>query len=63
MSEHLEMSPSDKHKAKFGDENQAHYLLLAKENSSPAKRTNKKDSTDEKEIKEEKANVKMDATN
>lgn len=32
MAEQLEMSPQDKHKAKFGEANQAQYLIMAKEN-------------------------------
>lgn len=30
----LEMSPVDKHKAKYGDTGQGQYLILAKENST-----------------------------
>lgn len=37
MAERLEASPMDKHKAKFGELNQANYLLLAKENSAASK--------------------------
>ena len=34
----LENSPTDKHKAKYGDKNQADYLILAKEKSAEKER-------------------------
>lgn len=47
MQDKLDMSPEDKYKAKWGDHNQAHFLLIAKEQSA------KKQLFDDKEIKEE----------
>ena len=45
MGNQLEQSPVDHHKAKFGEEDQANYLLMAKEASadkkSPKKRSDK----------------------
>ena len=34
MAQQLESSPIDKHKAQYGEQNQANYLILAKEKSS-----------------------------
>lgn len=45
----LEMSPVDKRKAKFGDDNQAEGLILAKEASAEKR----KRSNNDNEIKEE----------
>lgn len=36
MAQQLESSPIDKHKAMYGEQNQANYLILAKEKSSGA---------------------------
>jgi hypothetical protein len=36
MAQQLESSPIDKHKAQFGEKNQANYLILAKEKSMGA---------------------------
>lgn len=36
MAQQLESSPIDKHKAQYGEQNQANYLILAKEKSSGA---------------------------
>lgn len=47
----LEMSPTDKRKAKYGDDNQAENLILAKEES--AEKRKKKGLFDNSEIKEE----------
>jgi hypothetical protein len=33
MAQQLESSPIDRHKAQFGEKNQANYLILAKEKS------------------------------
>ena len=45
MAQQLEQSPVDRHKAKHGEEDQANYLLMAKEASadkkSPKKRSDK----------------------
>ena len=45
MANQLELSPVDRHKAKFGEEDQANYLLMAKgdsaEKKSPKKRSDK----------------------
>lgn len=57
MSEQLENSPLDKHKAKHGELNQANYLILAKENSSPAKVPCKLQ--EEKEIKEDHSTMAL----
>ena len=46
------MSPTDKRKAKYGDDNQAENLILAKEESAE-KRKKYKQSYDNSEIKEE----------
>lgn len=48
MADQLEMSPHDKHKAKFGEANQAHYLIMAKENSRKQRQL-----FDDREISEE----------
>jgi len=48
----LEMSPTDKRKAKYGDDNQAENLILAKEESAE-KRKKHKLNFDHNEIKEE----------
>ena len=48
----LEMSPTDKRKAKYGDDNQAENLILAKEESAE-KRKKYKQPYDNGEIKEE----------
>jgi hypothetical protein len=37
MSDKLEMSPSDRRYAKYGEQNQADYLIMAKENSASKK--------------------------
>ena len=47
----LEMSPTDKRKAKYGDDNQAENLILSKEES--AEKRKKKGLFDNSEIKEE----------
>jgi hypothetical protein len=47
----LEMSPTDKRKAKYGDDNQAENLILAKEES--AEKRAKKKLFDNSEIREE----------
>lgn len=36
MAQQLESSPIDKHKAQYGENNQANYLILAKEKSMGA---------------------------
>jgi len=46
------MSPTDKRKAKYGDDNQAENLILAKEESAE-KRRKTKQMYDHNEIKEE----------
>ena len=48
----LEMSPTDKRKAKYGDDNQAENLILAKEESAEKRKKNKQH-YDNSEIKEE----------
>ena len=40
MANQLELSPVDRHKAKFGEQDQAIYLLAAKD-ASPKKRSDK----------------------
>lgn len=56
MAQQLESSPIDKHKAQYGEQNQANYLILAKEKSSGAASTHqKKLFKDSTEIKEEGA--------
>ena len=56
MAHQLESSPIDKHKAKYGEQNQANYLILAKEkstSSNPASSHQKKLFKENTEIKEE----------
>lgn len=48
MADQLEMSPQDKYKAKFGDANQAQYLIMAKEQSRMQRQL-----FDDREISEE----------
>ena len=52
MAEKLEMSPQDKHKAKYGEQNQASYLIMAKENSATKKAS--RQLYEDREIREEK---------
>jgi hypothetical protein len=40
MAQQLESSPIDKHKAQFGEKNQANYLMLAKEKSMGTEKQN-----------------------
>lgn len=42
MAQQLESSPIDKHKAQYGEKNQANYLILAKEQSMTDKNHQKK---------------------
>lgn len=55
MAQELESSPIDKHKAVYGEQNQANYLILAKEQSTGKSNANhqKKLFKDNTEIKEE----------
>jgi len=52
MSEQLEASPTDKHKALHGETNQANYLITAKQESAE-KKYGKQLFTDNSDIKEE----------
>ena len=49
MTEKLQSSPDDKHKALHGEKDQADYLVMAKGSGSPQKRTR----GEKEEIKEE----------
>jgi len=51
MADKLEMSPNDKYKAKYGELNQANYLVMAKGNS--AKKQLARSLYEDKEISEE----------
>lgn len=49
----LESSPNDKHKAEFGEQNQADYLIMAKGASTDHRSPKKRNPGEKEEIKEE----------